>query len=198
MKSRLKIFECAALVALCAALCTGTWAQGRQQRLSSNLVRLHILAHSDSDEEQQIKLDVRDAVLACLEPLLTDSESRTQTEKIIASRLDYIARVASSAAQGRKVRVSLGTESYPTRSYRGFALPAGEYRSLRIELGDAAGQNWWCVVFPPLCTQAVSQWEACPALSSEDLSLITGASGYTLGFRSVELWGLIRQALDSD
>ena len=195
-KNKLKLCETAALVALCLALCTGTWAQGRQQALSSKLVRLHVLAHSDEAAEQQIKLDVRDAVLGYLEPRLENAADGRDAERVIMENLDGITRAAKRASQGRKVSVTLSTEHYPSRRYDSFALPAGEYRSLRVSLGEGQGQNWWCVVFPPLCTQTVLAEDSCPALSSDELSLIRQQKGYTLAFRSLELWDGLKTLLN--
>lgn len=195
MKDRtLKIWETAALIALCIALCTGTWAQARHEALSRDLVRLHVLAHSDDEAEQQIKLRVRDAVLEYMEPRLSGVSDRTEAQLLIRRSMEGIARAASAAAEGRSVQVSLGMESYPTRQYGNIALPAGEYRSLRVVLGDGAGENWWCVVFPPLCTQAVSEEAVRSALSSGELALLERQGGYKLGFRSVEIWnGLVEK-----
>lgn len=197
-KDKLKICEAAALIALCIALCTGTWAQGRQQALSEKLVRLHVLAHSDEAVEQQIKLNVRDAVLGYLEPKLENAASGKDAERVIMENLDGIARAARRVSQGRKVSVSLSTERYPTRRYESFALPAGEYRSLRVSLGEGQGQNWWCVVFPPLCTQLVTAESVYPALSLEDLALMEQQQGYRLAFRSLEIWDGLKAMFESD
>lgn len=195
---KLRIWETAALTALCIALCVGTWAQGRQEGLSRELVRLHVLAHSDAEAEQQIKLSVRDAVLEYMEPKLSGLSDITQAQLIIRENMEGIARAAASAAGGRGVQVSLGVERYPTRQYGDFSLPGGEYRSLRVVLGDGQGENWWCVVFPPLCTQAVSSGEVKAVLSSGELALIERQGGYKLGFRSVELWNALTEKLKTD
>lgn len=187
-KDKLRVCEAAALIALCIALCAGTWAQGRQQALSEKLVRLHVLAHSDEVVEQQIKLNVRDAVLEYLEPRLENIADGKEAELVIMENLDGITRAARRASQGRQVSVSLSTEHYPTRRYESFALPAGEYRSLRVNLGDGQGQNWWCVVFPPLCTEMVTAESVYPAISSGDLALMEQQGGYRLAFRSMEIW----------
>lgn len=192
---RLKIWESIALVALCLALCVGTWASKRQESLSRDIVRLHVLAHSDDAMEQLIKLQVRDAVLRYMEPRLNGVDSSAQAQLIIRENMTGIARAAASAAEGRAVQVSLSRERYPSRQYEKFALPAGEYRSLRVVLGDGAGENWWCVVFPPLCTEAVSVESPLPALSSADIALMSRDGGYRLGFRSIELWDLLMEKL---
>lgn len=197
-EKKLKTWETAALLALCIALCAGTWAQGRQEGLSRELVRLHVLAHSDAEAEQQIKLQVRDAVLAYMEPKLSGLADAAQAQLLIRENMEGIARAAASAAEGRGVQVSLGMERYPTRQYGDFSLPGGEYRSLRVVLGEGQGENWWCVVFPPLCTQAVSSESVKAVMSGGELSLIRQQGGYKLGFRSVELWNTLKEKLKTD
>ena len=185
----LRAWEIAALMALSLALCAGTWAQARQQSISSALVRLHVIAVSDGAEEQEIKLEVRDAVLDYLTPVLENAEDQQQARQIITENLEGIAEAAGSAARGRQVSVTLSQESYPTRQYEGFTLPAGRYESLRVILGEGEGKNWWCVVFPPLCLSAAESEEVQSVLNGEDLSIVTGEEGYALRFKLVELWG---------
>ena len=112
--------------------------------------------------------------------------------------MDGIAGAARKASQGRAVSVSLSTERYPTRQYENLALPAGEYRSLRVTLGAGEGQNWWCVVFPPLCTQTVLAESAYPAISSEDIALMKQENGYRLAFRSMELWSGLKAFFENN
>lgn len=191
----LRAWEIAALMALSLALCAGTWAQSRQQSISSALVRLHVIAVSDAAEEQEIKLEVRDAVLAYLTPALENAENQQQARQIITENLEGIAQAAGTAARGRQVSVTLSRESYPTREYEGFTLPAGRYESLRVILGEGEGKNWWCVVFPPLCLSAAEREEVQSVLNGEDLAIVTEEEGYVLRFRLVELWGELLNAL---
>ena len=191
----LRAWEIAALMALSLALCAGTWAQARQQSISSALVRLHVIAVSDAAEEQEIKLEVRDAVLDYLTPVLENAEDQQQARQIITENLEGIAEAAGSAARGRQVSVTLSRESYPTRQYEGFTLPAGRYESLRVILGEGEGKNWWCVVFPPLCLSAAEREEVQSVLNGEDLAIVTEEEGYVLRFRLVELWGELLNAL---
>ncbi len=191
----LRAWEIAALMALSLALCAGTWAQSRQQSISSALVRLHVIAVSDAAEEQEIKLEVRDAVLAYLTPALENAENQQQARQIITENLEGIAEAAGSAARGRQVSVTLSRESYPTREYEGFTLPAGRYESLRVILGEGEGKNWWCVVFPPLCLSAAEREEVQSVLNGEDLAIVTEEEGYVLRFKFVELWGELLNAL---
>ena len=147
---KLKIWETAALCALCVTLCVCAWAQGRQQDISSSLVRLHVIAASDEAAEQELKMRVRDSVLEYLTPVLDNAESPAQARSIINAELPNIRAAAEKCAEGRTVRVTLGSEYYPTREYDSFSLPAGQYSSLRVIIGEGQGHNWWCVVFPPL------------------------------------------------
>ncbi len=195
-KCKLKVWELSLLAALCVSLCIGAWAQGRQQSISSSLVRLHVIAVSDDESEQAIKLRVRDAVLEYLTPVLSAAETPDDARRIINAALPGIRAAAEKCAEGRDVSVALGPEYYPTREYESFSLPAGRYESLRVTLGAGEGHNWWCVVFPPLCVSAAEQEKALDAMSSDERSLITEADGYELRFRIVELWGELMQMLD--
>ena len=196
-KSRfLRIWEISALVSLCVCLCAAVWAQGRSSAISADLVRLHVLAVSDDAYEQALKLRVRDAVLEYITPRLDGSESPADARAVLSRELDGIGRAAASAAEGRQVTVSLGTELYPSREYEGFTLPAGRYESLRVVLGEGEGHNWWCIVFPPVCLSAVQSEQVEEAMSVEDYALITRQDGYELRFRTVELWGELLEKLE--
>ena len=148
---KLKIWETAALCALCVTLGVCAWAQGRQQDISSSLVRLHVIAASDEAAEQELKMRVRDGVLEYLTPVLDSAESPAQARSIINAEIPNIRAAAEKCAEGRTVRVTLGSEYYPTREYDSFSLPAGQYSSLRVIIGQGQGHNWWCVLYPNLC-----------------------------------------------
>ena len=193
---KLKLWELSLLAALAITLCAGTWAQGRQQAISSSLVRLHIIAVSDEPEEQALKLRVRDSVLEYLTPVLENAQDSTEAREIIRRELGSIRTVAQESSEGRAVTVTLGQEYYPTREYGSFSLPAGRYESLRITLGAGEGHNWWCVVFPPLCVSAAGQDRALDAMNGGDRALITEADGYELRFRIVELWGELMSLIE--
>ena len=185
----LYIWEAALLMSFCLVLCLSLWAQGRQQSISSSLMRLHVIAVSDDEAEQELKLRVRDAVLGYLEPRLSGAESSAEAQAIIEAELEGIARAAHDAAEGRQVSVSIGMENYPSKSYLGFTLPAGRYNSLRVVLGEGKGQNWWCIAFPPLCLDAAQAEKMQAVMSSGDFAIITEAEGYELRFKIIELWG---------
>ena len=193
---KLRPWELALLLALCFTLLCGTWAQGRQQVLAGKLVRLHVIAASDADEAQAVKLQVRDAVLAYLEAKLADVTDVDAAQEIIAANLDGVAQAARTVTPDA-VTVTLGPERYPTREYETFSLPAGVYTSLRVTLGAGEGHNWWCVIFPPLCMESSLSDRAVETLSDDDVKLITeDGDGYVLRFRLLELWGKLTERLE--
>ena len=194
-KSRMKIWEASLLLALCFSLCLGTWAQAKQSSLSSSLVRLHVIAVSDDEYEQALKLRVRDGVLSYISPKLRNVKSAQQAQEIIKSELDGIKAAAESSAEGRSVEVTLSQEYYPTRNYEKFSLPAGKYQSLRVILGEGEGHNWWCVVFPPLCISAAEQEQAMESMSEDMRGIVTEEDGCEYKFRILELWGELMELI---
>ena len=191
----LKLWETALLIALSLTTLAALWAQGRQNSLSEKLVRFHVIAVSDDEYEQQLKLRVRDAVLEYISPKLEEAESSTQAREILAAELDNIREAAQTVSEGRGVTVTLTRENYPTQSYEGFTLPAGEYESLRVILGEGQGHNWWCIVFPPVCLSAAQADTVEQQLGEEDFRLISEEEGYELRFKALELWGELVEKL---
>lgn len=171
--------------ALCLLLATVLTASVRRQAdiLAERVVRLHVVAASDEPGEQAIKLRVRDAVNALVAPRLASCGSREEAETVLSESMAEI-EAAARAVYGGDVAVSLRRERFPTREYETFALPAGEYESLRVTLGAGEGQNWWCVVFPPLCGREGAE-EAFARLGEGDRVFITG-EGVVIRFRFVE------------
>ena len=185
---RLRPWETALLATICVTLLTGVWAQGRQSALADKVVRLHVIASSDDAEDQRVKLEVRDALLAYLTPRLDAASGAQDAAAVIAASSTELEEIAESIS-GTSARVELGRETYPTREYETFSLPAGVYTSLRVTLGAGSGRNWWCVVYPPLCTAGVETAQAAAALSDNDVKLITeDGDGYVLRFRLLEWW----------
>ena len=149
-----------------------------EAELYDNVIRLHVLANSDSEEDQALKLLVRDAVIEKTKTIFKNVDNRKQAEAILRQNLPVIEQTARDALRAagaeNTVTVELGQESYPTREYERLAFPAGEYLSLRVMIGEAEGKNWWCVLFPPLClTAATAQSEQ----ETETVCLSAGLSG---------------------
>jgi len=158
-----------------------------------DVIRLHVLANSDSDADQATKLRVRDGVLAAVEALLCGITDRGAAEAILRENLAVIETAANDvlAAEDSPDRavVTLTEERYPTRVYEWVTLPAGRYTSLRVMIGKAAGQNWWCVLFPQLCVNAEPREELLieAGLTSSQIRLITGNSpDVVIRFRLLE------------
>jgi stage II sporulation protein R len=199
---RLHKWELALLLGLCAALLWGAWSAQQQEELSRKMIRLHVIAHSDSTEDQALKLQVRDAVLDYATAVLQRSADMAAAQQELQRELPRIESIARAAvtAEGYDygVTASLGQAEFPLKEYEGFSLPAGEYTALRLVIGEGAGQNWWCVVFPPLCTAAACEFDEtalAAGLSEEDIALITESEGYVLKFRTMELWQQLRQKI---
>ena len=193
---RLHIWELALMIALLVGLLTALWAQKTQAEVASELVRLHVLAKDDTDYEQAVKLQVRDRVLEYVQPLLNGVTTQAQAVAVLDGNMDGIRAAAAAAAGDRQVAVTLMEEYYPTREYEGFALPAGEYTSLRVILADGEGRNWWCVVYPPLCTELAT--ERMELLTEDTENLITGQDGYVYKFKILELWGEIKEIVGAN
>ena len=168
-----------------------------EEEIYDTVVRLHVLANSDSDEDQALKLEVRDALLAVTAPALEDCGSQEEAVAILTPMLDELQQTATdvvkAAGYDYDVHVSLGKESYPRRVYENCCFPAGEYVSLRVGIGEAEGQNWWCVLFPPLCLSAASAKNTEDAflsvgLNKDQYGIITetGKTKYKIRFKLLE------------
>lgn len=197
----LKRWELALLLALGLFLTAGVWLDASHDALAGDVLRLHVLANSDSPADQALKLAVRDRVLEEAGARLEGVTDRAEAERVLAASLEPLARAGAAAVAeaGYRYPVTVRLEDtwFPTREYDGFALPAGEYRALRVLIGEGKGRNWWCVVFPPLCLGAVTEpaEEAMEALRSGERALIVGENeGYVLKFKLLELWNEWRRA----
>ena len=189
-----KIIEAVLIVVIAAGLLLGTQVNSEASELSDKLIRLHVVAASDDAEDQKLKLMVRDSVLEVLEPILCGVADREGALDIVTTNEDLIVNsancVLSDAGCDDRVRVSLCREKFPTTEYDSFSLPAGEYMSLRIKIGEGKGHNWWCVVFPPVCTAGALDEKSAAAmgLTSEEFKLIVSEEdGYVIKFRIMEL-----------
>jgi len=200
---RLRIWEITLLLGTVLFLSSGVLALQTQDDLADRVVRLHVLANSDSKEDQALKLLVRDVVLERAESILEGTLNRREAESLLRGQLLELERLAlrvvRESGYAYPVTVELADTQFPTREYDGFSLPAGAYLALRVLIGEAEGQNWWCVVFPPLCTAAVADLPEAAlsaGMKEEDVALITEESaGYVLKFKLVELWQTIRRNL---
>lgn len=173
-ESKIKKWEAALLIALSITLCHGVRLCAQQEKLTENVVRLHVIAESDGEEEQALKLRVRDSVLECLAPLTHSAQSIDNAQRVIEENLENIEKAALSASEGREVRVEFSLMAYPRRCAGSFTLPAGEYNSLRVIIGKGEGQNWWGIIFPYLVSDSVEEVsEAVKILGGNTFALIS-------------------------
>ena len=143
---KIKVWEAALIAAVIISLLAGS-AACAQRELSEKLIRLHVVAASDSEYDQELKLKVRDAVLKTADGLLAGAEDAKEAEEMLSGGLPEIEMAADTAVKDNgydyPVTAALGRESFPTREYETFSLPAGDYTSLRVTIGDGKGKNWW-------------------------------------------------------
>ena len=169
--------------------------------LSINFFRLHILANSDSEEDQDLKLKVRDNIIEYMETLTYDGLSKEEVVTLTQNHLDDFKKIAEETIkkEGFDYKVSLKIDNFyfPTKVYGNISLPAGYYDGLKIEIGEAKGQNWWCSLFPPLCFVDISsgvideetEKNLKNNLSEEDFAIITSDSETVkLKFKIVEMF----------
>ncbi len=175
--------------------CVGLLAD--RAALREELIRLHVVAQSDASEDQAVKLQVRDAFVEKLQPLLEQIPTAEEAEAFLRERLPELEQLANTVLEkagfSQKATVTLEPEAFPTRKYDTFTLPAGVYESLRVIIGDGAGQNWWCVVFPELCLPAASETVQTVAADSGFgdplIGAITGKKEYRVRFFCLDCLG---------
>ncbi len=165
-----------------------------EEGIYRHVIRLHVIAASDSEEDQAHKLAVRDAVLSEYGDLLSECTDMQEAILLSEAVLEDMKGLAEATLRDRgcnsTVKVTLTEEEYPTRDYGTFALPAGKYTSLRILIGEAEGQNWWCVLYPPLCLSTATDAQDTPlGLTQAEYGLMTenGKGNYTVKFRVLEV-----------
>lgn len=192
------------ILCLCAAALVwcGTLLADRQ-RLHEDLIRLHVVANSDSEEDQSVKLLVRDAVVSSLEGDLKKLGDVREAKAYLQENLTKIQAVANETLEragfDQTAVVTLCREAFDTREYDTFSLPAGVYESLRIVIGEGEGHNWWCVVFPTLCLSATTEGfedTAAAAGFPDSLSAaLEGEKGYEVRFYLLDAMGRLENIL---
>lgn len=161
------------------------------ESISDKVLRLHILANSDSDEDQALKLKVRDAVLAESGIFLNGDYSRLEAESLVLENTDKIQsiaqRVVSENGYNYSVSVQLVNMTFDQRVYDSITLPAGDYDALRITIGSAEGKNWWCVMYPQFCIAPSLSKEELEFFNDSELQLMTTPKKYKFRFKLLEL-----------
>lgn len=137
-----------------------SYAKSTSSEISNSVFRLHVLANSDSPEDQNLKYKVRDELISYMNTICSKTTSKEEAISIAQNHLDDFQKIAEQTISENgytyPVKVQIGNFDFPTKTYGDISLPAGSYDALRVEIGKAKGQNWWCVMFPPLCFIDVS------------------------------------------
>lgn len=201
---RLQLVEISVTVALVLSIVLPFIGFGIQcEDIRNNVIRLHILANSDSSEDQAVKLLVRDAVLNCDEKIFSGEINIENVEEIFNANKDRIKDIANAVLDANgfdyKSRVSITEEYFSTRTYEKFTLPAGRYTALKIVLGNGEGHNWWCVMFPPLCLPAASKNTQLYVVFGENgAEIVSNAEKYEMKFKFVEIFEMIKDKIYGD
>ena len=191
---RKNIFEASLAIGLAISLVVSSLALDTQKDISDKLIRLHIIANSNSEEDQTLKLLVRDEVLAYVSRLTENCDNINDARRKISAHLGNLETIAEAVIISNGFSYTADAELsevyFPTKVYDSFSLPAGKYEALRIKLGEASGKNWWCVLFPPVCisaAEAESEFENA-GLSEDEISFVMSEKvEYRFKFKIVEI-----------
>ncbi|MGN0448552.1 MAG: stage II sporulation protein R [Acutalibacteraceae bacterium] len=165
----------------------------KSENIRQEVLRLHVIAASDSEQDQKLKLQLRDELLIKGKEAFADSKNKQQAEEKIKKALPYLKQTAQSFVNEKgydyKVDVRLEKSFFPTKSYGGFTLPAGNYNALRVIIDKGEGQNWWCVMFPPLCLPAAEKdsVKLSDVLTDGEMEIVTDRK-YEVRLWLVEKW----------
>ena len=197
MKRKIHLSICFGLI--CAVLCSMSHFSAACDDLRQNVLRLHIIANSDSDADQQLKLKIRDEILRETDGLFENSKNLQEAQNTVCDNLKFFEEVANEVIAENgfdyTATASFGTSEFSTRYYDDFTLPAGEYQSLIITLGEAKGKNWWCVVYPTVCIPA-SKGELNDTVSDESAQIAKGGKRFIMRFKTIEIYEKIKNFIN--
>lgn len=203
MKKFLKcFFTLIILFSIYIFICAYSYVNAVSDNLSNNVFRLHVLANSDSEEDQNLKYIVRDKLIEYMDTLSENCSSKDEVIEIANNHIEDFKQIAEDTIKNQgysyQVEVEIGNFEFPTKTYGDISFPAGYYDALRVKIGEAKGQNWWCVMFPPLCFVDVttgvvpeeSKDDLQSNLSDEEYKIIsdTENSNIQLKFKLIELF----------
>ena len=183
------------LLFIYTSICAISYAQNISTDIADNVFRLHVIANSDSKEDQDLKYIVRDNLLSYMNEICSNCETKQEAINIVTENKDKFEEIAKSTLKEQgfsyDIKINIGNFEFPTKNYGDISLPAGYYDALRVEIGEAKGQNWWCVMFPPLCfvdvTSGVVPEESKEVmeenLSEEEFALVSNSSNDELQFK---------------
>lgn len=188
---------CTLLLTAGAVMAVSTFGEFQKNcdSLSEKVLRLHVLANSDSEADQQLKLKVRDAILQESDRLFQQSDSKEAAMAQMATHLSDVEQVAERTLRKNgcdlPVTAALKKVKFNTRTYGNITLPAGDYDALQVEIGAAKGKNWWCVLFPSLCVPSSTNMQMEDVLTQDELQVVE-QSGYDVRFKVVEWYEAVK------
>ena len=183
------------LLFIYTSICAITYAQNISTNISDSVFRLHVIANSNSSEDQNLKYKVRDNLLKYMNELCRNCSTKEEAIELVNENRDSFKKIAVNTIKENSysynVNINIGNFEFPTKTYGDISLPAGYYDALRVEIGEAKGQNWWCVMFPPLCFVDISSGivpeeskeQLKTDLSDEEFSLISDNSDSSIQFK---------------
>ena len=164
-----------------------------QQQIATQVLRFHIRANSDTVADQQKKLRIKQSLLEWLTPILSENTSKSETIQCIRKNLPDIRKEATRMAAPEPVTVTLQKEWFPEKTYGTCTFPEGIYDALRVDIGQAKGHNWWCVMFPPMCLPAAEEsQELNDVLSESQMEVVENGDKYQVKFFAVELFEKVK------
>ena len=196
MKKNLKmVIILSILLFLYCSICAISYAQNISTDISNSVFRLHVIANSDSKEDQDLKYLVRDRLLDYMNSICQKCKTKEEAISLVEENKEVFEQIATNTIQEQgysySVKINIGNFEFPTKNYGDISLPAGFYDALRVEIGEAKGQNWWCVMFPPLCFVDISSGVVPDEskelmednLSNEEFALISDQSSSEIQFK---------------
>lgn len=196
-----RLFLLLTLLFVYTIICAFSYVHAVSSNIQNSVFRLHVIANSDSEEDQNLKYTVRDKILAYMNSISSNANSKEEIISIVNNNLEMFQKIAQETVYENgysySIKVSVGNFAFPTKTYGDISLPSGFYDALKIEIGNASGQNWWCVMFPPLCfvdvTSGVVPEESKSVIqdnvSNEEYALLSKSTDdMTFKFKIVEMF----------
>ena len=183
------------LLFLYTSVCAISYAQNISTDIANSVFRLHVIANSDTPEDQNLKYKVRDNLLDYMNKICKNTKTKQEAISIVEKNKDTFEQIASNTIKEQgydyPVKINIGNFEFPTKNYGDISLPAGYYDALRVEIGESKGQNWWCVMFPPLCFVDISSGVVPEEskelmednLSEEEFALVSNQSDNEIQFK---------------
>lgn len=195
MKKTIVKIEASILIALvlCNVININAFSK-KCDNIRDKMLRMHVIANSDSEYDQALKIKVRDAVLEAGKELFDGSVTSGEAEKILVPHIEELEHVALETIKREgfdyKVKITVQEEFFKTRIYdNSITLPAGYYTAVKVVIGEGLGQNWWCVMFPPMCLPAANaQCELSDVLTDDETQIVSGGEKYKFKFKIIELF----------